>query len=222
MTLIRPKSLRELALEYLRERIIDGTFQMGQILSERKISDELGVSNSPVREALAQLRDEGLVQIEPQKGARVFSLSVDEVIQICDFRQVIELASFELALRRAPKALVADMENVVEKMNQFKLAGDEAAYIAMDNEFHQLIFEHAGNDYLTACYSRYVGKIAALRKLLSILPTHTDLSLDEHNAIARAVYKGNLKEIKDLLVAHIDRTRQAYNQAARFLENTNQ
>ena len=105
MALERPKSLRELALEYLRNRIVDGTFQMGQVLSERKISEELGVSKSPVREALAQLRDEGLVDIEPQKGARVFTLSEEEVIQICDFRQAIESASFELALQRDPARL---------------------------------------------------------------------------------------------------------------------
>lgn len=84
MALARPKSLRELALEYLRNRIIDGTLKMGQTLSERGISEELSVSKSPVREALAQLRDEGLVSIEPQKGARVFTLSEAEVTQICD------------------------------------------------------------------------------------------------------------------------------------------
>ena len=105
MPIKRPKSLRELALEYLRKSIIDGTLKMGQILSERKISEELGVSKSPVREALAQLRDEGLINIEPQKGARVFSLSDDEVSQICDFRLAIEMAAFELALSRNNKAL---------------------------------------------------------------------------------------------------------------------
>ena len=57
MALERPKSLRELALEHLRDSIIDGSLKMGQVLSERKISEELGVSKSPVREALAQLRD---------------------------------------------------------------------------------------------------------------------------------------------------------------------
>ena len=116
MALERPKSLRELALEYLRNRIVDGTFQMGQVLSERKISEELGVSKSPVREALAQLRDEGLVDIEPQKGARVFTLSEEEVIQICDFRQAIESASFELALQRDPARLAKNMDRVVQKM----------------------------------------------------------------------------------------------------------
>ena len=156
MALERPKSLRELALEYLRNRIVDGTFQMGQVLSERKISEELGVSKSPVREALAQLRDEGLVDIEPQKGARVFTLSEEEVIQICDFRQAIESASFELALQRDPARLAKNMDRVVQKMVAKKAVDDEDAYIALDNEFHHLVFEHAGNDYLTASYTRYV------------------------------------------------------------------
>lgn len=218
MALERPKSLRELALEYLRNRIVDGTFQMGQVLSERKISEELGVSKSPVREALAQLRDEGLVDIEPQKGARVFTLSEDEVIQICDFRQAIESASFELALQRDPTRLAKDMDRVVQKMAAKKAVDDKDAYIALDNEFHHLIFEHAGNDYLTASYTRYVGKISALRKLLSQLPQHTDLSFDEHRAIAEAVRKGDLIEIKALLAEHIDRTRKAYNKATSLLQ----
>lgn len=217
MPLERPKSLRELALEHLRSQIVDGTLQMGQILSERTISEELGVSKSPVREALAQLRDEGLVLIEPQKGARVFSLTVAEVVQICDFRQVIESASFELAMARDPKGLSQDMERVVANMARERAAGNEKAYLALDNEFHHLIFKHAANDYLAASYDRYAGKIAALRTLLSQLPRHTDLSYDEHAAIAQAVKKGRLEEVKTLLADHIDRTRRAYSDAAAFM-----
>ena len=163
MPIKRPKSLRELALEYLRKSIIDGTLKMGQILSERKISEELGVSKSPVREALAQLRDEGLINIEPQKGARVFSLSDDEVSQICDFRLAIEMAAFELALSRNNKALSEDMAQIVKRMITERSRGNEKAYLELDNTFHQIIFEHAGNDYLTASYTRFIGKIAALR-----------------------------------------------------------
>ena len=118
---------------------------MGQALSERSISDELGVSKSPVREALAQLRDEGLVTIEPQKGARVFSLTDDEVTQICDFRQVIETAAFELALTRNPEALAEDMEDVVAKMKDAQKKGRMAVYLSLDTTFHELIFTHCGN-----------------------------------------------------------------------------
>ncbi len=210
MVLARPKSLRELALEALRNRIVDGTLKMGQSLSERSLSEELGVSKSPVREALAQLRDEGLVSIEPQKGARVFTLSESEVAQICDFRQAIETATFEVALARNPRALAADMAAVVEKMATARAAGRERAYLALDTAFHQLIFEHSENAYLSASYSRYVGKIAALRTHLAALPQHTQLSFEEHEGIAVAVGAGNMETIRALLKDHIDRTRQAY------------
>ena len=115
MPLQRPKSLKQLALEHLRSCIVDGTLAMGEHLSERRISEELGVSKSPVREALAQLQDEGLVIIEPQKGVRVFSLFEEEVAQICDFRESIETAAFELALKRNPEALAKDMQAVVSE-----------------------------------------------------------------------------------------------------------
>ncbi len=218
MALERPKSLRELALEHLRDSIVDGSLKMGQVLSERKISEDLGVSKSPVREALAQLRDEGLVSIEPQKGARVFSLSDSEVSQICDFRQAIEIAAFELALARDAAGLSNEMQRVVGEMGLARSKGDEKQYLALDTIFHQLIFEHAGNDYLTASYSRYIGKIAALRTHLSKLPQHTQLSFDEHAGIASAVREGNLMQIKSLLTDHIDRTRQAYKSAAIVFE----
>ncbi|WP_299792989.1 GntR family transcriptional regulator [uncultured Marivita sp.] len=218
MALERPKSLRELALEHLRKSIVSGNLKMGQTLSERSISEELGVSKSPVREALAQLRDEGLVSIEPQKGARVFSLSESEVAQICDFRQAIETAAFELALKRSPNALADDMARVVSEMKSARQAGNERRYLELDTEFHHLIFFHAGNDYLTSSYTRYVGKIAALRTHLAKLPQHTELSYEEHVGLAKAVRKGDMSVIRDLLSQHIDRTRQAYESAAIILE----
>ena len=220
MALERPKSLRELALDHLRDSIVDGSLKMGQVLSERKISEELGVSKSPVREALAQLRDEGLVSIEPQKGARVFSLSEPEVAQICDFRQAIETAAFELALNRDPQGLADDMQRVVKDMERERTRGNEKGYLSLDTTFHQLIFEHAQNDYLEASYTRYIGKIAALRTHLAKLPQHTDLSFNEHKEIAKAVGEGDMARIKTLLTEHIDRTRQAYKNAAIVMEGS--
>lgn len=213
MVIERPKSLRELALEHLRGNIVNGTLKMGQILSERRISEELGVSKSPVREALAQLRDEGLVTIEPQKGARVFSLSDNEVAQICDFRQAIETAAIEMALARNSVALAKDMADIVRRMKKAQKAGRLAEYLSLDTAFHQLIFTHCENAYLAASYSRYVGKIAALRTHLSELPRHTELSFNEHELLAKAVQNGNKKDIRRLLADHIDRTRQVYTNA---------
>lgn len=210
MAITRPKTLRELALEHLRDHIINGTLKMGQVLSERKISEELGVSKSPVREALAQLREEGLVHIEAQKGAQVFKLSGSEVEQMCDFRQVIETAAFEMALQRDPAALAKSLVNTVNDMAIAQSAHDSNKYLELDTRFHNMIFQYCGNDYLSSSYSRYIGKIAALRTHLSALPQHTELSFEEHKKLAEAACKRDIDEIRRLLSAHIDRTRQAY------------
>ena len=140
----------------------------------------------------------------------MFTLSESEVAQICDFRQAIETAAFELALARSPVALASDMKKNVRDMKIARADGDVDKYLALDTEFHQLIFKHCGNDYLTASYSRYIGKIAALRTHLSKLPRHTQLSFEEHNKLATAVQSGDMAEIRGLLVEHIDRTRQSY------------
>ena len=210
MALTRPKSLKDLALEHLRNSIIDGTLPMGKTLSERSISEELGVSKSPVREAFAQLRDEGLVIIEPQKGAHVFELSDSEVEQICDFREAIEMAAFELSLKRNRSNLARDMESVVDQMKEAQDQGNTKKYLELDTAFHQLIFKHAENIYLSASYKRYVGKIAALRTHLSVLPKHTELSFKEHIDISSAIRREDLDRIRSLIHSHIDRTREAY------------
>ncbi len=211
MTFKRPKSLKELALEYLREKIVTGQLEMGERLSERKISEELGVSKSPIREALARLQDEGLVIIEPQKGMHVFTLSKTEVAQICDFRLAIEYAAFELALERNAKNLIEDMGRIVKKMIEVKEKNDIKAYLQWDAEFHQLIFQYACNPYLHASYNQYVGKISALRTHLSQYEQHTDLSLDEHENILKAAMAKDLKSIRQLLQKHIARSEDTYN-----------
>src|SRR5690606_32899272 len=93
----RPESLTESVIKRLRAAIVSGDFALGQPLSERQLAELLEVSKTPVREALAQLRLEGLVRIQPQRGALVFTLSQREVVEICELRQALEAS----ALRRA-------------------------------------------------------------------------------------------------------------------------
>jgi DNA-binding GntR family transcriptional regulator len=213
MAIERPKSLRDLVLENLRERIVSGQLAMGQTISERSISDDLQVSKTPVREALAQLREEGLVEIEPQKGAKVFTLTVDEVAQICDFRMTIEFAAFELALTLDPAGLCKDMADVVQDMAKAMEAGDTNSYLDLDTAFHRIAFRHCRNEYLSASYERYEGKIAALRTHMAALPQHTQLSLREHQELTSVCKEGDLKKLRSILETHIDRTRDSYAQS---------
>ena len=206
----RPKSLTEVVLNRLRNLIVSGELELGAVLSERQLAAQLKVSKTPVREALAQLRDQGLVTIVPQKGASVFTLSAREVIAMCEFRLAIESSALRLALARNRAGLAEEIDRIVSDMKAARKAGDTRAYLALDTDFHAAFFRHCGNPYLSDSYTRYVGKIAALRTHLAVKPLHTKLSFEEHERLCAAIGEGALDQAEAILADHIGRTRETY------------
>jgi DNA-binding GntR family transcriptional regulator len=206
----RPKSLAETVLAHLRSSIVHGDLELGQPLSERQLADDLGVSKTPVREALAQLRNEGLVLIFPQRGAFVFTLSAREVAAICEFRSAVETAAIRLAMVRNPDAFTADLAAIVAEMAAAQKRGDQRAYLALDTRYHAAFFAHCGNTYLHDSYERYVGKIAALRTHLAVKPLHTKMSFQEHRQMLATIKERDVDATIAILDVHIGRTRETY------------
>lgn len=206
----RPRSLTSLATERIRAMIVKGDLPLGSSISERGISADLKVSKTPVREALAQLRQEGLVTIVPQSGARVFTLSAREVREICVFRKALETAALQLAMAEKPAFLLRDLEAIEAKMRKALEKGEVRKYLELDTSFHLAFFANCGNSYLQNVYGLYSGKIAALRTHLANKPQHTSLSLKEHSEIVEAVRKGNVTALIDVLERHIGRTQETY------------
>jgi DNA-binding GntR family transcriptional regulator len=206
----RPRSLTAIVTEHVRDMVVNGDVPLGSALSERSIAAELKVSKTPVREALAQLRNEGLVSIVPQSGVRVFTLSAREVREICKFRRTLELAAVELAMEGTPQALERDLAAIVKRMHAVMKAGNQREYLRLDTQFHLTFFEHCGNSYLQNAYGLYSGKIAALRTHLAHKPKHTALSLQEHEEIVAAVAARDFAMLADVLNRHIARTQETY------------
>jgi DNA-binding GntR family transcriptional regulator len=206
----RPKSLAQTVLAHVRSSIVQGDLELGQPLSERQLADDLGVSKTPVREALAQLRNEGLVLIYPQRGAFVFTLSAREVAEICEFRSAVETAALELAITRNPDGFAAALGRIVSEMAAAQRRNDQRSYLSLDTRYHASFFEHCGNSYLHDSYKRYVGKIAALRTHLAMKPLHTKLSFQEHQEMLETIRSRDVEGTKAILAIHIGRTRQTY------------
>jgi DNA-binding GntR family transcriptional regulator len=206
----RPRSLTQSALVQIRDAIVAGDLGLGQPLSERALSEMLHISKTPVREALAQLRLEGLVRIYPQRGASVFSLSAQEVVEICELRQALESAALRLAVERGGAAFRAALASVVDQMRAAKSAGDRKAYLRHDTAYHSCFCQHSGNSLMAQTYALYAGKIAALRTHLSHKPHHTELSFSEHLAMLEAIEKKDVARALAILDVHIARTRTSY------------
>jgi DNA-binding GntR family transcriptional regulator len=206
----RPPSLTSVVTDHIRGMIIRGDVPLGASISERSISAELKVSKTPVREALAQLKHEGLVTIVPQSGVRVFTLSAREVREICTFRRALESAALEIAMTVNPDGLLRDLQAIEARMRAALERGDVRAYLSLDTEFHLTFFANCGNAYLQNAYGLYAGKIAALRTHLADKPRHTQLSLEEHGEIVAAVRAGDTIALKRILDHHIGRTQETY------------
>lgn len=163
-----------------------------------------------MREALAQLRLEGLVRIVPQRGAFVFSLSAPEVRAICEFRQTLEAAALRFSFQRNPAGLISLVSASVEAMERARKRADRKAYLDADTAFHEAFFTHCGNTYLSETYALHVGKIAALRTHLAVKPSHTDKSYFEHCQMLDHLRHDALDKALAVLDVHIDRTKSTY------------
>lgn len=206
----RPESLTGLATRRLRDAIVNGDLTLGAPLSESQLAASLGVSKTPVREALAQLRIEGLVTTVPQKGTFVFTLSAREVIELCELRLTLETAALRFACQRHRLAFADDLSPVVDNMARAMADGDTRAYLALDTEYHERFFRHCGNRYMAQAYGLMAGRIAALRTHLASRPTHTEKSFAEHREMVETVRRGAIDACVGILERHIGRTRQSY------------
>ena len=205
----RPKSLTDLAHDSIRQLIVSGEIGLGEQLSEASLAAQLGISKTPVREALLRLRVDGLIDIQPQRGTFVFSLSAREVEEICRFREFVEVAALGSAMRARHGELVAALQANVDQMAKAHDASDWRAIPALDQAFHQIILEHCENSYLKQAYQLIASKIAAMRARLPEENERVGHCQENHAAIVRLVERSPA-EAQQALALHIQDTLQSY------------
>lgn len=210
MKITRPKSLTELVVQELRARIIDGRLRLGEGLSENALALELGISKTPVREALLQLKLERLVDVMPQRGTYVFQLAAGEVVMISELREILELAAIAVAIKRNHAALMARMAAILDHMRGALQAGDNVGYRTLDGDFHQAVIDLCGNPYISDAYSQVGFRIQALRSRLSDEAALNRRSFKDHCEMLRLVKARDVPALQRVMRAHILQTKQSY------------
>ena len=206
----RPRSLTDLAEERIRTLIVTGAFSLGEQLSESQLAARLGISKTPVREALLRLRLDGLIDIQAQRGTFVFSLAPEEVDEICRYRELVEVAALGLGMQASLKELVASLQGNVAAMKRAHAAGDRKAIPVLDQSFHQAIVDHCANTYLKQAYLLVSSKISALRARLPEEDERVDHCQENHAAILRLVRTARIADAQKALALHIRDTRDSY------------
>src|SRR2546430_12897986 len=145
-------TLRDHVVKILSAGILSGKYRPGDRLNESQIARELNISRIPVREALSQLQEQGLVQNRERRGMFVTNIGPEEVLQISSLRIILETEALRLAQNRITPELLAALEKLVDKMDSWDGTFLEAA--ALDLEFHRTLWTAAGYPYLAlALYS---------------------------------------------------------------------
>ncbi len=210
MQIKRPESLSKIAEEHIRNEIVRGTFKLGESLSEAKLSSAMGISKTPVREALAALKLQGLVQIFPQRGAFVFTLTKEDVLQLCQYRMMLECTAMEQAVEDNPAALLSELDDLVSKMSEARNASAFELYLELDAEFHEVFFRYCGNVYLREGYQKVSDIVKTMRTYLSKQPERTSKSFKEHKEISSLLREGKTQAAKNVLNTQITRGVRAY------------
>lgn len=199
----RPKSLTELVKEHIRSRIINGELMLGEALSENVLAAQLGISKTPVREALLQLKLEGMVDIQPQRGSFVFTMAPEEAAEMCQYRVILESAALRDALANDEAGLVEALDQNVRRMAKAVADNDIPAYRRLDTDYHRHILTRAGNRYLLLAHQQLEMRIQALRASVTSKHRTVEDSLVEHQNIVKLLKAHERSKALNLLGVHI-------------------
>ncbi|ONI78918.1 GntR family transcriptional regulator [Actinosynnema sp. ALI-1.44] len=195
---------RERAYDFVKNQLLTDPQVQGTFINEQVVADQLGVSRTPIREALLMLAAQQLVELVPKRGAYVAPMSGRELTELVEARGVIERHAATFACHDGP---VAEMRDALAAQHLLRSAGQAREFIEADTRFHDALVRSTGNDILTRTYEglrdrqNRAGRIA-----LANVPGRQDSVLTEHAAILDALAEQDVERARQAIDAHLRET----------------
>jgi DNA-binding GntR family transcriptional regulator len=187
----------------LREAIIACDLEPGQRLSENELAERLGVSRTPIREALARLRDERFVVVIPQLGTYVTRISTAAVEDAQFVREALECAAVRIAAETAGSADVAALEGLVRRQEEVVAHDDVDRFAVLDDEFHAAICELSGRGFAWEVAQRAKGHLSRVRRLSLPTPNYLGEMVAEHHVVLDALARNSPDDAEVALRHHL-------------------
>jgi len=198
------KPLRELVLEAIREAIKNGTLQPRERLMEIQLADDLGVSRTPVREALRKLEQEGFIVMVPRKGAYVSDLSMKDVADVFEIRAALDGLAGGLAAERITEEELELMERMLVEKGEAINQNDIDKLVEADTRFHEAMYMASRNERLSNIISNLREQIQRFRLTSLSVPGRREDSLKEHRQILEAIQARDIQLARQLAQEHIE------------------
>jgi len=203
-------SLHGRIFNYLQNDILNGKYKTGDSLIETKLSEELGVSRTPIREAIRQLELEGLVQTIPNKGAIVTGLTAKDIEDIYTIRLAIEGLAARWAAENVTESELKEMKHFLDLEEFYTEKNDVEQILKLDTKFHETIFRASKSKPLMTMLSNFHHYIQRARINSLGMSGRAEEALSEHKAIYQAISQRDAKKAEELTIEHVKKASMNY------------
>ncbi|GHJ40334.1 GntR family transcriptional regulator [Streptomyces sp. TS71-3] len=189
--------------DHVKKGVLERRYEGGTLLTEGELAEAVGVSRTPVREALLRLEVEGLIRLYPKKGALVLPVSAQEIADVVETRQLVEAHAARKAVPASPR-LIARLEELLEQQKRQAAAGEFAEAAITDRCFHAEIVRSGGNEILSRLYDQLRDR--QLRMGVAVMHAHPDRiakTLTEHAELLTALRSGDADGAVALVHRHV-------------------
>ncbi|MCA0424940.1 MAG: GntR family transcriptional regulator [Proteobacteria bacterium] len=206
VTRITRVTLHEAVLNQLRDMIIEGTLAPGARINEGQVGAALGVSRTPLREAIKTLESEGLVEIIPSKGAIVRRFSATDIREILEVLKALEQTAARLLCARGTEAAIAEVVGLHEAMMTEYAARNRLTYFKLNQSIHSAIVLGSGNAVLARTHAQLQAQIKRIRFIGNQTPERWAAAVAEHEEMILALKRRDGAALADVLGRHLDLT----------------
>lgn len=202
------KPLRELVCENIRQAIIDGTFSPGERLMEIQLADEMGVSRTPVREAIRKLELEGFVVMIPRRGTYVADISIRDITEIYEIRISLDVLAAGLAAERITDDELNQLNNLLIEISKHVATMNMEKIVELDTAFHDLLYKAARNERLCSIINNLREQLTGIRGRSMSYPGRMVETMDEHRALVDAIASRNVAMAQHAAQVHLENAEQ--------------
>ncbi len=198
------KPLRDIVFETLRKAILDGDLKPGERVMEVQLAEELGVSRTPVREAIRKLELEGLLVMVPRKGAYVADVSIKDVLSVLEIRASLEGLGASLAAERITDEEVEKLKQSAEDFEEMHKANDRDGMVEKDTEFHSILLNASRNNKLLEIVESLGDYVQRFRVIYFTEYSDSKNIMDEHRKILEAITERDVEKANRASQDHIE------------------
>ena len=201
------KPLGNIVYESLKESILNGSLKPGEKLMESRIAEDLGVSRTPVREAIRKLEKEKYVKMIPRKGAYVEDLTMEDILEVLEIRIVLEGLASKLAARNISDEMKEVIQENMENFDSASSGLDRKELISLDEKFHHIIYKSSGNKKLNEIVRELQDQFQRFRlSYFNELSSYMKLA-NSHNKLYKAIIDGDEEAAERYAKEHIEEIR---------------